>query len=175
MIRRRSAGFTLIELLVTIGIGAILVMLALPSFTEAIRSNRVTTAANQMLATVNFARGEALRSKSSAHVCPSKSEGTECGAQGDWAKEGMLVWTDENGDGKFDKSEVKRVVERQKGVAFQFGNFTDIAFDERGRPQNLQTYAFSMQADVCKANAETRRVFAINRMGQVSMTRAKCQ
>ncbi|QWP79054.1 GspH/FimT family pseudopilin [Lysobacter sp. K5869] len=172
MIRRRSAGFTLIELLVTIGIGAILVMLALPSFTEAIRSNRVTTAANQMLATVNLARGEALRSKSSAHVCPRNDTGTACGS--DWTK-GMLVWTDENGNGKFEEAEVKRVVEPQQGIQLKFGNFTDIAFDERGRPQPLKAFAFSMQASVCKTNAETRRDFAINRMGQVSMTRAKCQ
>lgn len=172
MIRRRSAGFTLIELLVTIGIGAILVALALPSFTEAIRSNRVTTAANQMLATVNFARGEALRSKSSAHVCPKNNDGTACST--DWVK-GMLVWTDENGDGKFDSAEVKRVVESQQGIAFKFGNFTDIAFDERGRPLKRATFDFAMQASECKANAETRRNFAINRMGQVSMTRAKCQ
>ncbi|MBW8811742.1 MAG: prepilin-type N-terminal cleavage/methylation domain-containing protein [Lysobacter sp.] len=64
MALRRSAGFTLIELLVTIAIAAILLALALPTFTESIRANRVSTATNQMLATLNFARSEAVRSKS---------------------------------------------------------------------------------------------------------------
>lgn len=172
MARRRSAGFTLIELLVTIGIGSILLALALPSFSDAIRSNRVTGSANQMLATLNFARGEALRSKSSSHVCPSNTAGTACGS--DWAG-GMLVWTDENGSGGFDASEVKRVIQPEKGITFGLGAITEVVFDERGRPVNRAVYAFSLQASECKPNAETRRNFSINRMGQVSMIRAKCQ
>lgn len=172
MARRRSAGFTLIELLVTIGIGAILIALALPSFTDAIRSNRVTGSANQMLATLNFARGEALRSKSTSHVCPSNTTGTACGT--DWAG-GMLVWTDENGSGGFEATEVKRMFQPENGIAFGLGAITEIVFDERGRPVNRATYEFSLQARECRPNAETRREFSINRMGQVSMIRAKCQ
>lgn len=171
---RRAAGFTLIELMVTIGIAAILLALALPTFTESIRSNRVSTATNQMLATINFARAEALRSKSTAHVCPSNVGGTDCSTA--WAQ-GMLVWTDENGDGDFDTpAEIKRVIEPQTGIELSMpAGVTDIGFNERGRTATNLAYAFTLQAEECIGAAENRRDFSINRIGRVTVTREKCQ
>ncbi|MGZ8194330.1 MAG: GspH/FimT family pseudopilin [Methylosarcina sp.] len=61
---KRSAkysGFTLIELIVTVSLAAILMAMAIPSFTEAIRSNRLTTYANEFIAALNFARSEAIK------------------------------------------------------------------------------------------------------------------
>ncbi|QQP98831.1 GspH/FimT family pseudopilin [Lysobacter enzymogenes] len=173
MARRSSAGFTLIELLVTLGIGAILLALALPSFTEAIRSNRVSGAANQLMATVNFARAEALRSKSTAHICPKQPSAELCG--NNWAN-GMLVWTDENGNGTIQEaSEVKRVIEPQDGIVMDFGSLTEMVFNDRGGTDRRAVYNFNLQASVCKPNAQTRRVFSVNAIGRVIMTRETCQ
>lgn len=172
MAKRSAAGFTLIELMVTIAIAAILIGLALPSFSDAIRSNRVSSTANQMLATINFARGEAVRSKTRSHVCPTDANATKCGT--DWEK-GMLVWTDENGNNVLDGNEVKRVIEPQKGVKINIAGTSDIAFDERGRTVDRATYDFYLQADVCKTGAQTRRTFEINRIGRVMMNKGDCQ
>lgn len=176
---RRAAGFTLIELMVTIGIAAILLALALPSFTESIRSNRVSTATNQMLATFNLARADALRSKSQAWVCPSNPTRDDCGAE--W-KDGMLVWTDENGDGNRNKTtEVKRVIEPLDGVTLSFPDTTPIGFDDRGRAiqksgntVTVRSFNFSMKADTCKPGAYNVRSFDINRIGRVSVTKGAC-
>lgn len=175
---RRAAGFTLIELMVTIGIAAILLALALPTFTESIRSNRVSTATNQMLATINLARAEAVRSKSQSWVCPSNSDRTDCGTN--WAQ-GMLVWTDENGNGARTTAEIKRVIEPQEGIALSMGTISAIGFDDRGRAVEktptgvvVANFNFSMKASTCKAGAGNVRAFDINRIGRVSVTRENC-
>lgn len=172
MALRRSAGFTLIELLVTIAIAATLLALALPTFTESIRANRVSAATNQMLATLNFARAEALRSKSSARICPNNN-GTGCGNNWD---NGWLVWTDENGDNTLTANEIKRVIDSQDSIVVAMPTgVNEISFDERGRTLNQATYAFSLQAQQCKPSASNRRAFAINRIGRVAVTKETCQ
>jgi len=54
-------GFTLIELMVTVSIAAILLGIAIPSFTTTISSNRMTTNANELITALNLARSEAIK------------------------------------------------------------------------------------------------------------------
>ncbi len=56
-----SQGFTLIELITTITIAGILAGTAIPSFISTINSNRLTTYANELLASLNLARSEAIK------------------------------------------------------------------------------------------------------------------
>ncbi|MGH8081328.1 MAG: GspH/FimT family pseudopilin [Lysobacter sp.] len=172
MASRPAAGFTLIELMVTIGIGAILLTLALPSFTDSIRSNRVSTATNQILATINLARAEALRSKSNAWVCPT-TDGATCAAT--WSTTaGLLVWTDENGDTNFTAAKVKRVIQPQEGILTIVNGFTKIGFDDRGRTWDQRSRTFTVQATQCKPGAYNLRSFDINRIGRVTVTKRTC-
>lgn len=54
-------GFTLIELMVTVSIAAILMSMALPSFIETIKGNRLTTYANEFVTALSLARSEAVK------------------------------------------------------------------------------------------------------------------
>jgi type IV fimbrial biogenesis protein FimT len=54
-------GFTLIELLVTIAIAAIVAVVGIPGFTSTITSNRLATGANELIASINLARSEAIK------------------------------------------------------------------------------------------------------------------
>ena len=76
MSKRQVTGFTLIELLVTISIMAILLTIALPSFQGSMRSNRVATTSNELLASLSLARSEAIRSTRGGGVCASADGAT---------------------------------------------------------------------------------------------------
>lgn len=58
---RNIRGFSIIELMVTIAIAAIVLMLAVPSFTRAIDQGKFTSASNELITAMNFARNEAMR------------------------------------------------------------------------------------------------------------------
>src|SRR5574343_188631 len=57
-------GFTLLELIVTIAIASILVGLAIPTFTDLIKSSELTTTNNQVVTELNYARHEAIKHNS---------------------------------------------------------------------------------------------------------------
>jgi len=54
-------GFTLIELLVVLAVLAIAATVGVPSFQNVIESNRLATETNRFMATINYARSEAVR------------------------------------------------------------------------------------------------------------------
>ncbi|MGH8081771.1 MAG: GspH/FimT family pseudopilin [Lysobacter sp.] len=155
----------------TIGIAAILASLALPSFVAGMRSNRVSTAANVVLSTINFARSEALRSKDTAHICPG-SDGSACGT--DW-NQGLTVWTDENRSGALDANEIRRVVEPQRGVILSASDAASgVTFDNRGRLGAGTAPVFTVRADVCATGAQNQRAISINFIGRATVARQEC-
>src|SRR3546814_19233482 len=85
--RRTGGGFTLIELMVTISVLAILMMLAVPSFTSIINSNRLTAQSNEVVAALQLARMEAIKQNRRAIVCRSATGTTCANAPGAWRSE----------------------------------------------------------------------------------------
>lgn len=78
-IGKRQGGFTLVELMVTIAVLAIISAIAYPSFTSIINSNRLTAAANEVLASAQLARSEAVRLNQTVALCPANATFTDCG------------------------------------------------------------------------------------------------
>ena len=91
----KKSGFTLIELMMTIAIGAIVLTLGVPGFTSAIRSNRMTTNANELVASLNLARSEAI--KRGLQVTIERKGATKQVWENGWD-----IFVDINGDGNFD-------------------------------------------------------------------------
>lgn len=166
MSRRNFAGFTLLELMVVIAIAAILLALALPSFTSTLRSNRVATSTNELLATLSLARSEAVRNTRGAGVCTS-ADGGACG--GDWDS-GWLVWGDSNGNGALDAGEtVVRYSQARSSLAMT-GSVTTLAFDSRGRLSGgAQTIGMHPSDAAMPANCIT-----ISGAGQTRVTKGAC-
>jgi len=91
------AGFSLIEAMVTVAVGAILLAVAAPSFSDFVNGSRLATQANDLLAALNLARGEALRVGRRVVFCRSEPPFTSCvGGSGQW--EGWLVFVDADGN-----------------------------------------------------------------------------
>lgn len=89
---RRFRGFTLVELMVTIVIVAVLVAIGLPSFRNVIQRNRVSTASNDLLAGLAYARTTAINRGQLVSMCPS-TDGTSCTSNGQAFEPGWIVYT----------------------------------------------------------------------------------
>ncbi len=100
-VRRASSiqkGLTLIELIVGIAILGIMAAIAIPSFTETIQSNRQAANVNSFLASLKFARSEAIKRSATITVCKSSNQ-SSCNIQGNIWENGWIVFFDRNGDG----------------------------------------------------------------------------
>lgn len=63
-----SLGFTLIELMITITILALLVTIGIPSYKKIVERNAITTAGNDLYASLQLARSEAVSREESVRV-----------------------------------------------------------------------------------------------------------
>jgi type IV fimbrial biogenesis protein FimT len=83
---RRRRGFSLLEMMIVVTIGAILAVLAIPSFRTYLASGSLTSAANGALVAFNVAREEAIKRDTYVRVDP-----VSCNGVASWAN-GGFVW-----------------------------------------------------------------------------------
>lgn len=87
---RYKSGFTIIELMVTLVVAAIVLSIAVPSFTVQIRNNQALGLGEELASAINYARSEAVKRGGRVSMCAS-NDGAQC--VGDWS-EGWIVFVD---------------------------------------------------------------------------------
>lgn len=82
---RRDGGFTLVELMVVLVIVAVLLLIALPSFSVLTQRTKLKSYANELVSSVYLARSEAIKRNAPMTMCITKLpyDGT-CAGAGDW-------------------------------------------------------------------------------------------
>lgn len=122
-ILQKARGFTLIELLITLAIVAILVTSS-TGFGNLVQRNQLTTTLNTLIADMNFARSEAIKTGTEVIICITH-DGQNC-ARGDAWHSGWMVYYDKDGDRRRDNDEPSK---RQQNP---FKGATTIVYN--GRP-----------------------------------------
>src|SRR5215207_645576 len=87
--RAHARGFTIIELMTALVIAAILMAVAVPSFRNASLGSQLSSAANNLLASVQLARSEAIKRNVAVTLCAS-ADGATCAGGGGW-EQGWVV------------------------------------------------------------------------------------
>jgi len=84
----RQRGVTLIELTITVAVAAVLLLIAVPGFRSITLSNRLNTAANDLVNAISVARMEAVKRNASTQFCSNSASanstdslGSTCGTQ----------------------------------------------------------------------------------------------
>lgn len=176
MFRNTCRGFTLVELMLVIAVLAVTLTLGFPSFQGAMRSSRIATATNELMASMNLARSTAIRSGSWVSVCPSQ-DGVNCLADADWSQ-GWLVFTDRQGagDGAIGEGDaVQRHTQARSQVQMAASNAAVVTFDAHGRRKATTDPVIVLQpSDGCSGVA-LRRTLTVSATGTSRITREECQ
>ncbi len=112
----RLRGFTLIELMMTVLVLSILLGVAVPSFMQTVRNNRLISQTNELVGALNFTRSEALKRASSVSICSSNNN-VSCTGSRNWTS-GWVVFVDANANGVADGGE--EVLQAAPRVATEF-------------------------------------------------------
>ncbi len=153
----RSRGFSLLELMITITVMAILLAIAVPSLRDVIHRNEVSSASNALLASVSYARAEAITRGQLVSMCPGDESGCTSGSK--VFDQGWIVYTYPAGAASANKpyasgtSILLRTTAARTGVSIQSRTGTVISFGLQGQlePSGTAPLVFA----TCYRSADT--------------------
>lgn len=152
----KPSGFTLIELMVTVTIAAILATVAMPSLRAFIARGQIASATNELSATLQFARSQAVarnrcvticRSADTANLMATTPTVPTCATSGTNWDSGWLVFEDTTCGASTNPATVDDVLRvrhgQSDGVTITAQSVQRVVFDGRGStgmstPQRFQ-------------------------------------
>jgi type IV fimbrial biogenesis protein FimT len=166
-------GFSLLELMFALTVLAILLSLAVPTFSEVIQNNRIIAQNNEFISGLNYARSEAIKRSGSVSVCAS-ADGATCAGNTTWST-GWIVFADLNSDGALNGAEVvlQAGAATTDGIAITSPTLTSVRFTGAGRlPSAAAAGNFSLLKTGC-TGLKARQI-GVSATGRVSTTKVAC-
>lgn len=88
-------GFTLYELMIVVGIAGLLIGLGAPGLSQFVRSNQMTSAANDLLAAIHLARAESVKRRLPTEMCFTQDPTAATPVCNGTGMQGWVVWVDD--------------------------------------------------------------------------------
>lgn len=159
--------------MVTVSILAILTTLAVPSFQSMIASSNLTTATNDLMATLTQARSNAIRRGGRVTVCKS-ADGAACVATGDW-EQGWIVFNDQVRDQTYAKVDTDETITfavpaLTSGIVIK-GNLNYVSYAADGQPKSMTGAGYFGTIRICSttsslSNDKRARDLILSRTGR---------
>lgn len=182
---QRHSGFTLVELMVTTFVLAILLGIAIPTFSDTIRNSRATAQANDVIATFTYARSEATKRGLPVTVCAADAARTGCAGDtvANWSN-GWLVFVDAGGTaGVVDAGAGDVVLKTSSRLANDVqvttNNLGFLRYGRTGTPTNTGgaaagTVVLSLGVQHNHCSGTNRRVIGVLRTGRPNLSKTAC-
>lgn len=172
-------GFTLVELMITLAVAAILLVIAVPSFRSIMLSSRLDTAANDLIASLNTARMEAIKANASAQFCSNSATlnttstlGTACNS----AEVGAVELTTVTGSGTEAATKVRSGLASLTGGIRLNSDVQAIRYggDGLGRIPGSSAPANIQIADICTSSlsSDNHRIISITGGSVVAVSKS---
>ncbi|MEZ9196451.1 GspH/FimT family pseudopilin [Shewanella sp. 10N.286.54.B9] len=161
--RYYDKAFTLVEMMVTLAIATILLVIAVPSFTDFYENSRSEAASSNIQQSLFMARSHAISYGATVTVCPRS--GSTCGT--DWI-DGFDVFIDVNGNGSYDSAtdQVIRTIDAFNSDDFIKTSLKSISFSSEGMISGTAASTSTRQFIYCPSSKTSSNSKAI----EVSVT-----
>ncbi len=149
---RRYRGFSLIELIVVVALMGIMITMAIPSMGRFLANQQARTSAQTMLATLMYARSEAVKRNATIRV--------DAGANG-WADGWRMVLDTDN-------SLIRRQESMDDVTITEAGGAASVSYNGRGRLVGANALSFT----ICDSgNRAEQRLVQVDLSGRPKVTK----
>ena len=163
---KKYSGFTLTELLVVLAIIAIVMAFGMPSFSDFVKNDRLSTQINLLVGHLAYARSEAVLRAQPVGLCAS-SNATSC--TGTWS-EGWLVYADVDNSGGYNAA-ADTILRVHQGLSdnmtLNSSIGTNFLYDDRGYAA-IGNGSFSLCDDRGVAHVKSITISNTGRVRQVN-------
>lgn len=165
-------AFTLIEFIITMAVAAIFIMVAVPGFYNVMQNNKITSMTNQLAASINYARLEAIKRGYRVSVCSAADASlSTCGTAAQWSQ-GWMVFNDPDNDNIIDAvTDLVKVSEAVPSNMVITANSNIISFDGSGFLLSVPITISLSALDCTGLNA---RVLSVTSSGRLTVARTQC-
>ena len=167
-----ALGFTLVELLVTVAIIGISLTLGVPAFKDTIRNSVLTSVINEFVASLNFARSEAVKRGVFVTVRKTNTSSDDAVWGSGW-EGGWQVFTDVNSNGTLNSpdDQVLRVHEPLRSNLTLRGNhnfINRISYKSSGESNNIGSFALCDTSVSGAPTKRTSRLLTVSILGRIT-------